>query len=68
ILDYSKNFVSNVLGEPIYFDRYREITEKDKNINIVFALDVSAANAPYAPIVKSLLQDLHFRLQQKLCI
>jgi hypothetical protein len=31
ILDYSKNYVFNVLGEPIYFDRYREITEKNKN-------------------------------------
>ncbi|WP_353151321.1 type VI secretion system protein TssR domain-containing protein [Chryseobacterium sp.] len=64
ILDYSKNFVSNVLGEPIYFDRYREITERDKNINIVFVLDVSAANAPYAPIVKSLLQDLQLRFEK----
>jgi hypothetical protein len=46
ILDYSKNYVFNVLGEEIYFDRYREITDRDKNINIVFALDISAANAP----------------------
>jgi hypothetical protein len=45
ILDYSKNYVFNVLGEEIYFDRYKEITERDKNINIVFALDISAANA-----------------------
>ncbi|MGC5746266.1 type VI secretion system protein TssR domain-containing protein [Chryseobacterium sp. NFX27] len=64
ILDYSKNYVFNVLGEEIYFDRYREITERDKNINIVFALDVSAPNAPYAPIVKSLLQDLQLRFEK----
>ncbi|MGU3373612.1 type VI secretion system protein TssR domain-containing protein [Chryseobacterium sp. M5A1_1a] len=64
ILDYSKNYVFNVLGEPIYFDRYREITDRDKNINIVFALDVSAGNAPYAPIVKSLLQDLQLRFEK----
>ncbi|MGG5210049.1 type VI secretion system protein TssR domain-containing protein [Chryseobacterium sp. MIQD13] len=64
ILDYSKNYVFNVLGEQIGFDRYREITEKDKNINIVFALDVSAPNAPYAPIVKSLLQDLQLRFEK----
>lgn len=64
ILDYSKNYVFNVLGEPIYFDRYREITEKDKRINIVFNLDISAPNAPYAPIVKSLLQDLQLRFEK----
>ncbi|MBL1223113.1 VWA domain-containing protein [Chryseobacterium sp. L7] len=64
ILDYSKNYIFNVLGEPIYFNRYREITERDKNINIVFALDVSAPNAPYAPIVKSLLQDLQLRFEK----
>ncbi|MFP3593623.1 type VI secretion system protein TssR domain-containing protein [Chryseobacterium sp. SIMBA_038] len=64
ILDYSKNYVFNVLGEPIYFDRYREITEKNKKINIVFALDISGSNAPYAPIVKSLLQDLQLRFEK----
>ncbi|WP_172284084.1 type VI secretion system protein TssR [Chryseobacterium sp. LAM-KRS1] len=64
ILDYSKNYVLNVLGEPIYFDRYREITERNKNINIVFALDISAPNALYAPIVKSLLQDLQLRFEK----
>ena len=64
VLDYSKNYVFNVLGEPIYFDRYREITEKNKKINIVFALDISAPNAPYAPIVKSLLQDLQLRFEK----
>jgi hypothetical protein len=64
ILDYSKNYVYNVLGEQIYFDRYREITERNKRINIVFALDISAPNAPYAPIVKSLLQDLQLRFEK----
>ncbi|SHK45974.1 type VI secretion system protein TssR domain-containing protein [Chryseobacterium polytrichastri] len=64
VLDYSKNYVFNVLGEPIYFDRYREITEKNKKINIVFALDISAPNGPYAPIVKSLLQDLQLRFEK----
>lgn len=64
ILDYSNNYIFNVLGEKIMFDRYREITEKDKAINIVFTLDVSAQNAPYAPIVKSLLQDLQLRFEK----
>ncbi|MBW8524066.1 VWA domain-containing protein [Chryseobacterium chendengshani] len=64
VLDYSKNFVYNVLGEPIYFDRYREITEKNKSANIVFVLDVSVSNTPYTPIVKSLLQDLQLRFEK----
>ncbi len=64
ILDYSKNSIFNVLGESIYFDRYREITERNKKLNIVFTLDISAANAPYAPIVKSLLQDLQLRFEK----
>ena len=64
VLDYSKNFIYNVLGEPIYFDRYKEITERNKNINIVFVLDISAPNAPYTPIVKSLLQDLQLRFEK----
>ena len=63
VLDYSKNFVYNVLGEPIYFDRYKEIIEKSKKANIVFVLDVSSPNAPYTPIVKSLLQDLQLRFE-----
>lgn len=64
VLDYSKNYVFNVLGERIIFDRYREITERNKKINIVFALDISASNAPYTPIVKSLLQDLQLRFEK----
>lgn len=64
VLDYSKNYASNVLGDRIYFDRYKEIIEKDKNANIVFVLDVSAANAPYTPIVKSLLEDLQLRFEK----
>ncbi|KQK24555.1 hypothetical protein AR438_15300 [Chryseobacterium aquaticum] len=64
VLDYSKNYVYNVLGSEIYFDRYREITERSKRANIVFVLDVSASNAPYTPIVKSLLQDLQLRFEK----
>lgn len=64
VLDYSKNFVYNVLGDPIYFDRYKEIIERSKKANIVFVLDVSASNSPYTPIVKSLLQDLQLRFEK----
>ena len=64
VLDYSKNFVKNVLGEPIYFDRYKEIIDKNKKANIVFVLDISAANTPYIPIVGSLLQDLQLQFEK----
>lgn len=64
VLDYSKNYASNVLGDKIYFDRYKEIIEKNRNANIVFVLDVSAANAPYTAIVKSLLEDLQLRFEK----
>ena len=43
-LNYQKNFVYNILGEPLYFNRYKEIIRKDKNLNIVFVMDVSNEN------------------------
>ena len=64
VLDYSKNYASNVLGDKIYFDRYKEIIEKNRKANIVFVLDISSANAPYTPIVKSLLEDLQLRFEK----
>lgn len=64
VLDYSKNFVKNVLGEAIYFDRYKEIIDKNKKANIVFVLDVSASNTPFIPIVGSLLQDLQLKFEK----
>ncbi|MCU7619025.1 VWA domain-containing protein [Chryseobacterium sp. PBS4-4] len=64
VLDYSKNYASNVLGDKIYFDRYKEIIEKNRKANIVFVLDVSSSNAPYTPIVKSLLEDLQLRFEK----
>lgn len=64
VLDYSKNYASNVLGDKIYFDRYKEIIEKNRKANIVFVLDISLANAPFMPIVKSLLEDLQLRFEK----
>lgn len=64
ILDYSNNYVFNVAGDKIYFDRYKEIVERNKRINIVFVLDVSASNMPNVPIVKSLLQDFQLKFEK----
>lgn len=64
VLDYSKNYVANVLGEKIFFDRYKEIVERNKKINIVFVLDVSTSNMPNVPVVKSLLQDFQLKFEK----
>lgn len=64
ILDYSNNFVNNVAGDKIYFDRYKEIVERNKRMNIVFVLDISAANMPNVPLVKSLLQDFQLKFEK----
>jgi hypothetical protein len=63
-LDYSKNFVYNVLGQPVYYGRYKEITNKSKNLNIVFTVDISRDNAQNAALAKSVFQDLQLKLDQ----
>ena len=60
--DFSKNSVSNVLGEPLMFNRFKEIVKKNKNLNIVFALDISSENREYTPIAKSIIQDLQIKI------
>ncbi|WP_313376249.1 type VI secretion system protein TssR domain-containing protein [Chishuiella sp.] len=64
ILDYSKNFVYNVAGQPIYFDRYKEIVNGSKNLNIVFALDISGQSTKSAAIAKSIFQDFQLKLNK----
>ena len=63
-LDYSKNYVYNVLGQPVYYDRYKEISRKSKNLNIVFTVDISRDNAQNAALAKSAFQDLQLKLDQ----
>lgn len=63
-LDYSKNFVYNVLGQPVYYDRFREITNRSKNLNIVFTIDISRDNAQNSALAKSVFQDIQLKLDQ----
>ncbi|MFV0531923.1 MAG: type VI secretion system protein TssR domain-containing protein [Flavobacteriales bacterium] len=63
-LDYSKNYVYNVLGEPLYYNRYKEITNKNKNLNIVFTLDVSNEISQNTAVAKSLFQELRLNLDK----
>ncbi|HZH72129.1 MAG TPA: type VI secretion system protein TssR domain-containing protein [Mariniphaga sp.] len=58
VFDYDKNKIYNVLGNPIYYKRYREILSDNQKLNVVFVLDVSRNNRLYIPVVKSLLQEL----------
>jgi len=58
ILDYSKNKIFNVLGKPIYYNKYREIIKNAKKLNVVFVIDGGQTNRLYLPSVKSVLQDL----------
>lgn len=63
-LDYNNNFILNVLGEPLYYDRFKEITRKNKNLNIVFAIDISRNNTQNISIAKSAFQDIVLKLHQ----
>jgi hypothetical protein len=58
VFDYDKNKIYNVLGNPIFYKRYREILSNNRKLNIVFVLDVSKNNRLYIPVAKSLLQEL----------
>lgn len=63
-LDYSKNFVYNVLGQPVYYDRFKEITNRSKNLNIVFTVDISRDNIQNSALAKSVFQDIQLKLDQ----
>ncbi|MBO6201104.1 MAG: VWA domain-containing protein [Chryseobacterium sp.] len=63
-LDYSKNFVYNVLGQPVYYDRFKEITNRSKNLNIIFTVDISRNNTQNAALAKSVFQDIQLKLDQ----
>jgi|GEM_PF-200027 len=63
VLDYSANKVYNVLGNPIYHARYKEILRNSKNVNVVFVLDVSDNNRSYFPYIATAIQDLQYYLE-----
>jgi hypothetical protein len=58
ILDYSKNKVLNVLGNPIYYPEYKNIIRNGQKLNIVFVIDGGNSNQVYFPSIKAILQDL----------
>lgn len=60
--DHSNNFVYNVLGEPLMYNRYKEITRRNKNLNVVFALDMSRDNLQNTAVAKSVFQNIQVGL------
>ncbi|MBF8458381.1 VWA domain-containing protein [Kaistella sp. G5-32] len=62
-LDYSKNFIYNILGQPLYHPQYKEIISKNKNLNIVLTVDASNENDQNIAVAKSTLQDLSLKLK-----
>lgn len=62
-LDYSKNFIYNILGQPLYYQNYKEIINKNKNLNIVLTVDASRENDQNIAVAKSTLQDLSLKLK-----
>ncbi|MFC6269744.1 type VI secretion system protein TssR [Frigoriflavimonas asaccharolytica] len=62
-LDYSNNFIYNILGQPLYYTRYKEIINKNKNLNIVLTVDAGNENDQNIAVAKSTLQDLSLKLK-----
>ena len=62
--DYSQNYIFNVAGEKLPFNRYKEITNRSHKLNIVFTVDISAENRSYASIAKSLIQDIQLKVSE----
>ncbi|SFI49770.1 type VI secretion system protein TssR domain-containing protein [Halpernia frigidisoli] len=60
-LDYSKNFIYNILGQPLYYPRYKEILAGEKNLNIVLTVDASGENDQNIAVAKSTLQELSLK-------
>lgn len=63
VFDYRANKVYNVLGHPIYYNKFKEILSNNKKLNVVFVLDLSQNNKHYVPIVKSLLQEMQLNFE-----
>lgn len=63
-LDYSNNFIYNILGQPLYYPQYREIITKSKNLNIIFTVDASSDNEQNIAVAKTGLQDLSLKLKK----
>ncbi|RQO29740.1 hypothetical protein DBR32_14230 [Taibaiella sp. KBW10] len=60
-LNYEANKIYNILGNPIYYSRFREILSDNRKLNIVFVVDVSHGNRLYLPYVKSFMQELQLK-------
>lgn len=62
-LDFSKNFIYNILGQPLYYSQYKEIISRNKKLNIILTVDASNDNEQNIAVAKSTLQDLSLKLK-----
>ena len=62
--DYSQNKIYNILGNSIYYPKYKEILYNNRKLNLVFVLDGSENNRLYIPTLKSLLQELQLQFSK----
>jgi len=60
-LNYEANKIYNILGNPIYYSRFKEILDNNRKLNVVFVVDMSQNNRLYLPLVKSFLQELQLK-------
>lgn len=62
-LDFSKNFIYNILGQPLSYSQYKEIISRNKKLNIILTVDASNDNEQNIAVAKSTLQDLSLKLK-----
>lgn len=56
-LDHDDNEVINILGNPLRYRRYKQITNGLDKVNIVFVVDGGRENGKYMPNVMTLIQE-----------
>jgi hypothetical protein len=62
LMDYSKNRIYNVLGEPVYYDRFMQVRSAFPKLNIVLLLDGSSGNTRFTAPIMTVLQQLQSRI------
>ena len=62
LMDYSKNRIYNVLGEPVYYDRFMQVKTAFPKLNIVLLVDGSGGNTRFTAPIMTVLQQLQMRI------
>ncbi len=62
VMDYSQNRIYNVLGEPVYYNRFMEVKGAFPKLNIVLLVDGSGGNTRFTAPIMTVLQQLQLRI------